>query len=361
MHWTPEQQLTGYRSREKIEPVRVIGNGRQVHPLPLAAHQISPHWTWEGQAMDVDRYRAAGRVSGVLVLKDGQVLLERYGLGRTKGDRWDSQSTTKSVTAILVGAAIQDGYITSMNDPVTRYIPELTGSAYEGVNVRQLMTMTSGVKFDDDYVHPDGDGTRSWAAPFVNGVDPIVGYMRGLPRADQPGTKFSYKSPDAHLAGMLVINATGMSLAEYLSNRIWQPCGMENHGYWMVDAAGNERGDSGLLVTLPDFARLGQFMLEGGKVGATQVLPPDWLADATSAQVSFAASHRGAIGYGYFWWIYKDAYAALGYGGQAIFVYPKDKVVIAVNSAWLEPRNPESAQAQVAFVEALHAAAVAEH
>ncbi|WP_254020279.1 serine hydrolase domain-containing protein [Mesorhizobium escarrei] len=358
MHWTPEQQLVGYRSREMIEPVRVVGNGGQVRTLPLASHQISPHWTWEGQVMDVERYMAAWRVAGVLVLKDGQVLLERYGLGRTKDDRWDSQSATKSVTPLLVGAAIQDGHVKSVNDPVTSYIPELKGSAYEGVSVRQLMTMTSGVKFDDDYVHPDGDGTKSWAAPFVNAVDPIVSYMRDLPRADQPGTKFSYKSPDAHLAGMLVINATGKSLSEYLTNKIWRPYGMENHGYWIVDAAGNERGDSGLLVTLRDFARLGQFMLEGGRANGVQVLPPDWVADATRAQVPFAGSPGGATGYGYYWWIYKDGYAALGYGGQAIFVYPKDKVVIGVNSAWPESRNHESALAQLAFFEALHAAAV---
>lgn len=360
MRWTPDQQIVGYRERAKIEPVRVVGRGAQKRLLPIAVHQISPRWACKSQTMNVDRYMEEVRVSGVIVLKDGQVLLERYGLGRTAEDRWDAQSVTKSVTAILVGAAIQDSYIKSMDAPITDYIPELKGSAYEGVTIRQLATMTSGVKFDDDYVDPKGDGSNLWSAPFINGVDPTVAYVRRLPRADQPGTKFVYKTADTDLAGILVSNAVGKSLSEYLSEKLWQPYGMEKSAYWIVNPAGNERGGGSMSMTLRDFARIGQFMLGGGKAGGVQVLPTDWLADATSAQVRFAPTYRGATGYGYFWWIYEDAYAALGYAGQAIFVYPKDRVVIAINSAWPEPRAPEYTQAQAAFVEALHAAAVAQ-
>ncbi|MDX8457105.1 serine hydrolase [Mesorhizobium sp. VK9D] len=363
-HWTPDQQIVGYRERAKIEPVRVVGCGAHVCIPPLTVHQISPRWTWNGQAMDVDRYMEATRVSGLIALKDGEVLIERYGLGRTERDRWDVQSVSKSVTAILVGAAIQDGYIKSMDSMVTEYIPELKGSAYEGVTIRHLVTMTSGIKWDNDYRNPNGNGTQQRSEPFVNSVNPTVAYMRRLPRDNQPGTKYVYSDGDTDLAGILVSNAAGKSMSEYLSQKLWQPYGMEKDAYWIVDPAGYERGGTGISMTLRDLARTGQFVLEGGKAGGVQVLPPDWLVEATSAQVTFStASLGGEKGYGYCWWIYEDAYAALGHAGQAIFVYPKDKVVIAINSAWLEtnqyqPNRPEYCQ-MLDFAKALHAGAVA--
>ncbi|AYG76827.1 serine hydrolase [Rhizobium sp. CCGE532] len=151
LNWTPEQQVIAFRRRSEIDPVRKIGSACAASSMPLALHQISPHWTWSGDAMDVDRYMDQERVSGIIVLKEGKVLLERYGLGRTLEDLWDSQSVTKSVAGILVGAAIQDGCIESVEEAVTRYIPELEGSAYDDVTIRQLLTMTSGIEWIEDY------------------------------------------------------------------------------------------------------------------------------------------------------------------------------------------------------------------
>ncbi|MEZ2146760.1 serine hydrolase [Bradyrhizobium sp. DN5] len=360
LRWTPDQQIVGCRNREKIDPVRAIGRGPHVYALPAALNQISPHWSWRGQAMDVDRHIEAQRVSGVIVLRDRQVLLERYGLGRTENDRWTSYSVGKSVTSILIGAAIQDGYIKSMNAPLTDYIHELKSSAYDGVTVRQLLTMTSGVKWNEDYTDPNSDDALLLSAPFIDGVDPGIAYMRRLPRADQPGAKFDYKTGDSHIAGVLVSKAVGKSMSEYLSVKLWRPFGMETDAFWAVDSAGQELGGGGFIATLRDYARIGQFMLGCGKAGGVQVLPREWLADATRPHITFSPTNKGATGYGYHWWIYREAYAALGHCGQAIFVYPKDKVVIAINSAWPEPNLPEYGQAQAAFVEALHASAVAQ-
>jgi CubicO group peptidase (beta-lactamase class C family) len=309
--------------------------------------------------MDVGLYMEAQRTSGVIVLKAGNVILERYGLGRKENDRWLSHSAAKSVTSILVGAAIQDGYIKSLDAPLTDYIYELKGSAYDGVTIRQLLTMTTGVKWNEDYTDPNSDVSLSlWSMPEP-GINPVVAYMRRLQRADQPGAKFMYKSGDTDLAGILVSTAVGRSLSEYLSDKLWRPYGMEEDAFWAVDRAGHEFGGGGISATLRDYARIGQFMVDGGKAGAAQVLAPDWLADATRAHVTFPSTDLGAKGYGYFWWVYNDSYAALGHSGQAIVVYPNDKVVIAINSAWPEPNLPEYGQAQAAFVEALHAAALA--
>jgi CubicO group peptidase (beta-lactamase class C family) len=358
--WTPEQQLLGYRSMEKISPTRVVRRGIRVHALPLAARQIDPRWTWKGQQMDVGRYMTAMRTSGVIVLKDGRVVLERYGLGRSAKDRWTSFSVAKSVTSILIGAAIKDGAIKGLEAPVTAYIPELKGSAYEGVTVRQLLTMTSGVKWNEDYTDPKSDVAQAGFVGVEPGVDPIVSYMRRLPRADPPGAKFVYKTGETDLAGILLTNAVGKSMSAYLSDKLWRPYGMEQDAAWMEDLAGHERGGCCLSMTLRDYARIGQFMLDGGRAGAVQVLPEGWVADATRLQVTFPASDEPDRGYGYFWWIHDGAYAAEGIFGQEIFVFPKDRVVIAINSAWLKADDPNDWTAQAAFAEALRAAAVAD-
>ncbi|MFK4529221.1 CubicO group peptidase (beta-lactamase class C family) [Bradyrhizobium japonicum] len=357
--WTPDQQIVALRERHKIDPVRVVGCGPSVHPLPLAIHQISPHWTWKGQAMDVDRYMDAQRASGVIVLKDGVVIFERYGLGRTAQDRWDSASMAKGFTAILVGAAIQDGYINSLDALVADYIPELKGSAYDGVTVRDLTSMTSGVKWNEDYNDPNADVSKFLSLPVVDGVNPMIAYMRRLPRANRPGTKFHYNSGDVALAGIIVTRATGKPLSQYLSDKLWRPYGMEKEATWMTDAAGQELASGGFGATLRDYARIGQFMLDGGRAGNVQVLPPGWLAEATSALVTCDET-PGFPGYGYYWRSSKNAFAATGYAGQRVIVHPKDKVVIAINSALPNPQIAENVEQLTAFAEALHAAAVAQ-
>ncbi|TIQ62067.1 MAG: beta-lactamase family protein [Mesorhizobium sp.] len=307
--------------------------------------------------MDVESYMAAYPTSGVIVLKDSQVLLERYGLGRTANDVWDGQSVAKSITAILVGAAIQDGYVTSMDDLVSDYVPQLKSGAFDGVTIRELFTMSSGVKFDDNWRDPDGNATRFAVWPYAN-EDP-ASYLSRLPRVDRPGAKWVYNNADAHIAGILVSTATGKFLSAYLAEKLWKPFGMESNAYWMVTPAGHEFGDGSISMTLRDYGRVGLFMLEGGKAGGIQVVPPEWLAEATRAQILLSPEKgvTAATGYGYYWWICSGAYFALGYAGQRIYVSPKDNLVIALNSALPKGGSPEDLQALSAFIQALHMAA----
>lgn len=362
--WTPNEQIVGYRAIPKLFPGRIVSRGEIVRQLPFSIRQISPHWTCMGQAMDVDSYMQAQRVSGVLVLKNGLVVLERYGLCRTANDKWDSQSVTKSVTSILVGAAIQDGYIKSLDSLVTDYVHELKGSAYDGVTIRHLLMMTSGVKWNEDWNDPHSDAKLELSGRFADGLDPTVAYMRGVARADQVGAKFVYKTGETNLAGVLLSNAIDRSLSEYLSEKLWQPYGMENDAFWRVNSAGHEYGGLGLCMSLRDYARIGQFMLDGGMAGDLQVLPPGWVADATNVGVTFEPeseeAESGLAGYGYSWWGLKNGYAALGHAGQAIFVYPQDKVVVAINSVWPEAEIEDNRKNRGAFVEALRAEAVAQ-
>jgi CubicO group peptidase (beta-lactamase class C family) len=349
LFWTPAEQAAGYRSIEEISPVSVVKRGSKVHPLPRArTPEPLITFSYGGQSYDTDSYMKANNVSGILIIKDGRILLERYGLGRTEKDRWTSFSVAKSVTSTLVGAAIKDGYIKSVNDPVVAYIPELRGSAYEGVTVKHLLTMTSGVKWNEDYADPNSDVARAGSEPIVGGVNPIVAYMKRLPREAAPGTKFNYKTGETDLAGILVSNATKKTLAQYASEKIWRPYGMEQDAIWILDSAGHERGGCCMSLTLRDYGRLGQFMLDGG----AGVLPEGWVADASRNQVAGLTGAPGP-GYGYFWWMNaKDGYDARGIFGQMVHVDPTRKLVIVTNSAWPAATGQPLSAARQAFIEA---------
>ena len=356
LRWTPEQQAIGYRRIEKVFPVRTIKRGSYVHPLPRAARTTDPTFEHAGRTWTVDEYMKANNVSGVLVLKDGQVLMERYGLGRTPQDRWTSFSVAKSVTSTLVGAAIQEGRIKGLNDPVTEYIPELRGSAYDDVTVRQLLMMSSGVKWNEDYVDPNSDVARAGSEPGEPGMNPIVSYMRKLPRANAPGTKFTYNTGETDLVGILVSNAVGMTLADYASEKLWKPYGMEQDGVWMLDSAGHERGGCCMSMTLRDYGRIGQFILDGGMAQGRRILPLGWTEEATKSQISIGAPPPA--GYGYFWWIRPTgSYDASGIFGQSITTYTDERLIVVINAAWPKATDRGLGQARTTFIEAIRTAA----
>jgi CubicO group peptidase (beta-lactamase class C family) len=346
LSWTAAQQAYGYRHMETAAPVRVVKHGAAVLALPDSGRRIEPRFTHAGVTYSLESYMAAYRVSGVIAVKDGKIILERYGLGRTARDRWTSFSVAKSVTSTLIGAAIQDGAIKSLDDPVTRYIPQMAGSAYDQVSIRQLITMTSGIKWNEDYADLNSDVAKVGLTPPEPGVNPVVSYMRRLPREAPAGSRFHYDTGETDLAGILVSNAVGKPLADYLSEKIWRPFGMEADALWVEDTAGHERGGCCISMTLRDYARFGLFMLGDGKAAGRQVLPPGWVADATRP-------HTTNPGYGYFWWSFPGVYEAEGIFGQVIAVFPADHLVIAINSAWPAADEDASWEAEYAFVQAI--------
>jgi CubicO group peptidase (beta-lactamase class C family) len=355
LQWTPQQQAQWYPAIETVYKVRTIAKGGHVHPLPKADREIAPTWTQDGRTWTIDDYMTAYKASGVLVLKDGKILLERYGMGRRPEDRWTSFSVAKSVTSTLVGAAIQDGKIKSINDPVTTYIPELKGSGYDGVTVRQLLMMSSGVKWNEDYTDPNSDVARAGTAIQEPGVNPIVSYMRKLPRANEPGTRFTYNTGETDLVGVLVSNAVGKPISQYASEKLWKPYGMERDAIWVTDLAGHERGGCCISMTLRDYGRVGQFILDGGKAGGKPILPAWWTAQATTPQITNGAPPPG---YGYFWWMRPNgSYDASGIFGQSITTFRDERLVIVVNSAWPQATGRELSMARTAMINAVREAA----
>ena len=357
--WSPQQQEDGYKAMETLTAHKVVKRGTKVYPLPSGKALPTTTVTIAGKTLSLDEYMAAYRVSGLLVIQDGKVRLERYGLNRKATDRWTSFSVAKSVTSTLVGAAIQDGYIKSLDDQVTSYIPELKGAGYEGVTVRQLITMSSGVKWNEDYTDMNSDVAKVGLSILEPGVNPVVSYMRKLPREVTPGTRFHYSTGETDLVGVLVSNAVGKPLSQYLSEKLWAPYGMEQDAIWVEDVAGHERGGCCLSITLRDYGRIGMFILSGGKAGGKQVVPAGWTHDATRQQLPLSAAHPEYGGYGYFWWIKPggEGYEALGIFGQSITTYPKDKLIIVTNSAWPAADTDELNAAHDAMAEAVRVAA----
>jgi CubicO group peptidase (beta-lactamase class C family) len=355
--WTVEQKASGFRQMETLFPANVVPSPPVARVLP-EGRPLPGFQPGGAHAARLDDFIAQQYVAGLLVLQGGKVRLERYALGHGPEDRWTSFSVAKSITSTLVGAAIQDGYIDGLDEDVTRYITALQGTAYDGVTVRHLLTMTSGVAFNEDYGDPDSDIMRLYREPPEPGIDATVGFVRDLPREAEPGERWRYKTPETNLAGVLVIEATGKSLSEYLAAKIWQPVGMAQDATWLVDHVGNEQGGCCLQAGLRDYARFGQFILEDARIDGESILPEGWLAEATSMQADTGAPG----GYGYQWWPLGDgAFQARGIFGQLIHLDPARELVVVISAAWPGPREQDRRMAQIGLVRQIAAAIDAEN
>ncbi|MGB7575717.1 MAG: serine hydrolase [Thermodesulfobacteriota bacterium] len=327
LFWSIPQRDAAFRAMDRIPLLsksRIISPGKDVYPLPKGVPL--------DVGIDVDAYMKDQRTAGLVIIQDGKIRLEKYGLGFSADGRWTSFSVAKSFTSTLVGAAIKDGYIKSIDDKVSDYIPDLKGSVYDNVTIRQLLTMTSGVKWNEDYADPKSDVALFNAHKAEPGVDVTVSYMRKLKREAPPGTKWVYKTGETNLIGVLVSSATKKNLSEYLSEKVWRPFGMEHDASWLLGSTGHEISGCCLQASTRDFARFGLFILGGGIAERKSVLPDGWIAEATRKH---ADTNQAEYGYGYQWWTVNDgSYAARGIFGQGIFIDPKRKLVIASNSNW---------------------------
>jgi CubicO group peptidase (beta-lactamase class C family) len=333
-------QVNTFRNIDRLYPTRAVKRGEHVNPLPTGEPLGNLKFVSNGKDYDLYDYVSLNRVSGLLVLKDGTIRLERYELGNTEKTHW--MSIIKSFTASLVGAAIKDGYIKSLEDPVTTYLPQLSGSAYEGVTIRNLLQMASGVKWDETYTNPASDRRRMLEMQNSQKPGGVLELMAKLPRAAEPGTRWNYSTGETHVVGALVRAAVGKPVAQYLSERIWAKFGMESDATWWLESPnGLEVGGSGLSATLRDYGRLGLFLLGGGKAGGEQVLPEDWVKEAGSPKLIGGK----AVDYGYMLWpipnsigtINEGAFEARGIFGQHIYINSRENVVIVVWSALPKP------------------------
>lgn len=350
LFWNEPQREANFRSMETQYASNVVRHG-EAHALP-PGKALSLVFDDGGK---LDDYMAEHHVAGIMVLQDGKVRLERYGLAADASTRWTSFSVAKSFTSTLVGAALRDGAIHSLDDKVTRYIPELAAGAYRDVTIRQLLSMTSGVRWNEDYADPHSDVAMMYEGERQPGVPLLVSYMSRLPRVFPPGARWAYKTGETDLIGILVTRATGKTLAAYLAEKIWIPYGMDSDAIWLKDDVdGTEAGGSGVSATLGDYARLGQFLLDGGVAAGKPVLADGWLEAATHTQADIHVPGRG---YGYQWWTYADgSYEGIGIFGQLLHVDPRRHLVIVQLAAWPVATDEAQAKARAAFVQAVNRA-----
>lgn len=355
LFWSHEQRRAGFRMLDRVPFIvstRRIKSGDAIRLLKTGA-PLYP-------GIDLYAYMAKQNTAALVILHDGKIRLERYGIGFGADGRWTSFSVAKSVTSTLIGAAIKDGFIGGLDEQVTTYIPELKGSAYDGVTIRQILTMTSGVAWNEDYEDPRSDVALYDAHKAAPGMDTTVSYMRTLKRKHAPGTVWNYSTGETNLVGVVLANATGRSPAQYLSEKIWSTYAMEFDATWLLGSTGREMSGCCLQAATRDFARFGQFILDGGSAGGAPVLPTDWIAQATHKQADIGAP---GFGYGYQWWTWDDgSFMADGIFGQGIFIDPARRLVIASNSSWTSAdgqRNGEW-EARNAFYRAVQRAVDAE-
>jgi len=332
----PDIQANTFRNIDRLFPTREVKASATPRPLTVGGKPLE-NFRFESRDRTWDLYDflSLNRVGGILVVKDGEVRFEKYLLGNSRQTRWMSMSVVKSITATLVGMAIKDGHIDSLDDPITRYLPQLRDSAYDGVTVRQLLQMASGVDWNETYTDPSSDRRAMLEAQIGQQPGSILALMASLGRAAAPGERWNYSTGETQVVGALVAAATGRHVADYLSEKIWKPFGMEaDANWWLESPDGLEIGGSGLSATLRDYARFGLFMLDEGVIDGQATLPGGWVAEATSSKIIAGEP----VEYGYMWWpLDQGAYAAIGIFGQFVYVNPGQRLVVAMWSAQPKP------------------------
>jgi CubicO group peptidase (beta-lactamase class C family) len=353
---SPTAQAYAYRNVDRIFATRPIRRGGKVLELQRGK-EVSPRYQADGKMHGVDEYIDRANIAGLLVIKEDKIVLERYALGLQENVRWSSMSTIKSLTSTLVGAALQAGAVASLDDTVSKYIPGLRGCAYDAVTVRNLITMSSGVRWSEDYTDRGSDVNRYSKSLGDKVPGGVLALMRSLKAEHKPGSCFNYNTGDSYVLGSLISAATGKTLADYMSETIWSRLGMEFDAFYTLESeGGQEIGGSRAGIALRDFGRFGVFLLRNGIVNNKPVLPFDWIEKAGGAffDLDPETNRYGATGYGYGWWIDPDgSMVALGFAGQSLYVNRKDKVIMVTLSC--QPQPPFSASYTVDLKAEQHA------
>ena len=336
---SPELAVRTFRNIDRLFATRRIPRAATPLRLPSAATPLTDvHFNDRGAPHDLASYLELNRVTGLLVLDHGHIALERYRFGNGPHTRWMSMSIAKSITSTLIGAAVKQGAIASLSDSITHYVPALAGSAYDGVTIRDVLLMSSGVRWNETYTDPASDRRRLLEAQISQVPGSALAVMRSLQRGAAPGTVNNYNTGETQVAALVLRSAVGQPLATYLGERVWSRFGMEADADWWLDSPGGiEIGGSGISATLRDYGRFGLFMLANGVAGGDSILPSGWVHEATTPK---ALRGGTPLDYGYLWWTAPTnaartdgAFAAEGIYGQFVYVNPAAQVVIVVWSA----------------------------
>src|SRR5258708_607069 len=342
----PDVEVKTMQNSENLFPVRTVqhsGKVRELAPSGIALDNVV--FKSGAKVYDLFDYLALNRVAGLLILKNGRIVREDYQLGINRNTRWPSFSMCKSVVSTLIGAALQDGSISNIDDPITKYVPALNGAAYQGVSVRNMLQMASGVRWDETYTDPNSDRRKVLELQLQLKPGLILPYMNSLSRAGAPGTVWHYNTGDTFVVGAILEGATKNPLADYLTEKIWSRWGMESDAKWWLESSnGMGLGGSGIEATMRDFGRIGLLILANGVIDGHRLVPEGWFAEAGSPKVIGGK----AISHGHLWWnfskcrpLHDGAFQAIGIFGQHMYINRRENLVIVVLSARPKPTGSD--------------------
>ena len=338
----PGLSLLTYRHLDELFNVRSVPAAAKARPLPRSPLTLPDTVGFngaDGNRIDLPRFMVAAKINAMLVLKDGKLVREVHRNGGGPDSRYAAYSMSKSVLSILTGIALHDGAIASIDDLVTKYLPELRNTAYDGVTLRQLLRMRAGNSWSEDYA-PGSELDRHRDLSVNAEKAYYEDYALKLTRAAEPGTVFNYSSLDSEILGKVLARATGRTLSDYLAERVWQPAGMEAPAAWLLQGPSGRQHEwyaAGFTATLRDLGRLGQLMLDGGKAGNRTIVPQAWV-DASTRPIA------GDTNYFYQWWgvpDMKDAFGARGTYGQHIYVDRPSRTVFVTAGYGPARANPD--------------------
>ncbi len=334
-----ENRVENFRSMNRVFPARDVVAGGKVWAFASAPRPLPQTYRYAGAERSLDTFLRKTMTTGLLVYADGTIVHEDYRLGANETSRFTSWSLAKSVLSALIGIAIQEGHIKGVDDLITRYVPELAGSGYDGVTIEQALTMSSGIAFDEDYDSLLSDVNRLFFTLAAG--QPMVATVSALKRARPPGQYNNYVSSDTIALGLMLEAATGVPNEVYLSTRLWGPMGAEASAYWNTGRAGPVLAFCCLNATLRDYARFGRLFLHEGARDGVQIVPRAWARVSTRPSAPRLEpgdnpASSWTFGYGYHWWVPEepqDEFLGIGIWGQYIYVDRARGVVIVKMSA----------------------------
>jgi CubicO group peptidase (beta-lactamase class C family) len=346
-----------FRNMDQLFTTRTVAHSGAVWTFPKVERSMDFTYSFGGKTFTAQQALDRTYTNALLIMKDGRIVTEIYRNGSNERTRFMGWSMTKSITSTLVGAALSDGLIASLDDQIVQYLPELTGGGYDGVTIRQILQMRSGVDYEEryDFANP-GIAASNHINALVKNVARFADAARTIKRKSKPGEVFTYKTIDTAVLGWLIERVSGGSVAAYTTRKLWEPLGTEADGFYIMDGqpgTGREFSGAGYNATLRDWARFGQMMLDNGEANGKRVVSAEWVK---AAQASAGTEDGVMGGYGYQWWTMPNSpsYSAIGLQGQYVFIDPATRTIV-VKLSYFPPEDSDVALETAAFLAAASA------
>lgn len=336
IHLFDEDKIVeNFRTFDKVSPFSTLNASSDKFQYSKGTEiNLPENFNFQGQQFDTDKFLKDSWTTGFLVIQNDTIIFEKYYLGNTESTRNISWSMAKSFISTLIGIAVEEGHIKDIMQNVEEYVPKLKGSAYEGVRIKDVLQMSTGVRFNEDYGDFNSDINR-WGRGFALGRSQDA-FAASLKRELEPGTVNHYVSINTHVLGMILTEATGKTITEYMQEKLYEPLGMEYDGYWLMDGSNMEMALGGLNLTLRDFAKIGSLYLKKGTWRGQQIVPEQWVHSSVTPDAPHIQPSNGEFGYGYQWWIPESdegEFMAMGVYNQNIYINPTTNTVVVKLSA----------------------------